>query len=308
MAIKIDTLKRAPVTVQEYIAFLESSHIIEQFRKSIYDREVMCLAASWLRSLAENKTHLLAIIADELASSTEFQARNFGQSQSFVIHRTADYTIRIMLWIPDGHQAKAIPFSYENAHDHAFDLMSTGFFGPGYRTSLFTFDYDDPVHRVDGLTRLAYHGDTHLREGEVIYYFANRDVHVQHLPESLSASLNLIVVKPDASVRQTVFDLDGPPDNGIAWGKPRYNSARKLRTQRSIFAALAAHGNARSRDALTRIARSHELEEVRALAWIALLNGLNPNPAWFGEIATEKSSYIKKVVAERVSIATENRA
>ncbi|PVF10538.1 hypothetical protein DBO95_30145, partial [Yersinia pestis] len=88
--------------------------------------------------------------------------------------------------IPPGHQASAIPFSYKVAHDHAFDLMTVGFFGPGYRTSLYEFDYNEPIQRTDGLTQLSYKGEMYLRENEVIYYFANKDVHIQHEPESLS--------------------------------------------------------------------------------------------------------------------------
>lgn len=68
----------------------------------------------------------------------------------------------------------------------------------------------------------------YLRENEVIYYFANKDVHIQHEPESLSVSLNLIINKPDASARQTVFDIESTDEgSNLCWGKPHFNSIEK---------------------------------------------------------------------------------
>lgn len=63
-----------------------------------------------------------------------------------------------MLWIPTRTSGQRYSFSYKVAHDHAFDLMTVGFFGPGYRTSLYEFDYNEPIQRTDGLTQLSYKG------------------------------------------------------------------------------------------------------------------------------------------------------
>lgn len=296
MAIKIPTLEQTPVTLDEFIRFLETSPIVDKLRHSNYDISEMQQIATWLRALAANKEHLLAMVATELSLLTHFQVLNTGQSQGFILHRTPYYTIRLMVWIPSGHQARSIPFSYDSAHDHAFDLMSAGFFGPGYRTSLYSFDYEAPAYRADGLTRLDYKGDTHLKEGEVIYYYANKDVHTQHAPASLSASLNLIIVKSSVAARQTIFDLEDSADKTVKWGRPRFNSLSKLSTQRSIFSVLSKHGNARSRNIITKIARDHELDEVRTLAWAGLLGYHDLDPAWAEALKEEKSRYVRNIV------------
>ncbi len=228
MAVKVDVKENTLITLNEFVSFLETSGTIEKLRNSIYSSEVMSCVATQLRALAANKAHIFSIIIEELEKTDHFQSQNYGQAQGFVLYTTPWYTIRLMLWIPPGHQASAIPFSYKVAHDHAFDLMTVGFFGPGYRTSLYEFDYNEPIQRTDGLTQLSYKGEMYLRENEVIYYFANKDVHIQHEPESLSVSLNLIINKPDASARQTVFDIESTDEgSNLCWGKPHFNSIEK---------------------------------------------------------------------------------
>lgn len=297
MTIKLNAREYASSTMDGFVHFLETDGVIGRLRNSKYDIDDMNCLAARLYALAASKDNLLNHIIAELEEPTRFQIRNNGQSQGFILYRTPYYTIRLMIWIPAGPQAKPTPFSYESAHDHAFDLMSVGFFGPGYRTSLYSFDYNDPIRSVDGLTRLDYKGDEYLREGEVIYYFANQDVHVQHAPISLSASLNLIIVKPNSAARQTVFDLQEDSSSGnVAWGKPRFNSQSRLVGQRSIFSVLSMHGNARSRLAMAKIARDHELEEVKALAWAALLQGKFSDPHLHAELAEEKSTFVKNIV------------
>ncbi len=297
MAIKITTPRLTPITVKEMVSFPDNSQYLDKLRYSHYQTEEMELVASRLRALAANRQHILQTIITELQQPSGFQFRNKGQSQSFVLHRSENYTLRLMLWIPDGHQARSIPFSYEGVHDHFFDLMSVGLFGPGYRTSLYSFDRHETIRRYDGLTRLNYHGDMWLQEGEVIYYYANEDVHLQHPPASLSLSLNLIIIKSDTSPSQTIFDLDGPADNKVVWGRPRFNSRQKFNTQRSIFSTMLKHGDADSRHTVLQIALESELEEVRALlAWVALLKCPSPEPRWYEELAKEKSTFVRDIV------------
>lgn len=297
MAVKVDVKENTLITLNEFVSFLETSGTIEKLRNSIYSSEVMSCVATQLRALAANKAHIFSIIIEELEKTDHFQSQNYGQAQGFVLYTTPWYTIRLMLWIPPGHQASAIPFSYKVAHDHAFDLMTVGFFGPGYRTSLYEFDYNEPIQRTDGLTQLSYKGEMYLRENEVIYYFANKDVHIQHEPESLSVSLNLIINKPDASARQTVFDIESTDEgSNLCWGKPHFNSIEKIASQRSIFSALSTHGNMRSKKAIEKIAHNHKADEVRALSWVAMLRA---NDTVLSDVLTlEKSHYVRRVLAE----------
>lgn len=308
MAIKIEADEFSPITLNEFVDYLEYSQVIKRLADSLYDDSDMRSLATRLKSLAKNKDHLLDRITSELNIPERFQVSNNGQSQGFILYRAPDftYTLRLMLWIPSGHQARPVPFSYEGAHDHAFDLMTVGFFGPGYRTSLYSFNYEDTIQHSDGLTQLNYLGDMYLKESDIIYYFANKDVHVQHPPESLSVSLNLIITKPDATVRQTVFDLEEPHDNDVVLGRARFNSPYKLGNQRSIFSILSSYGNERSLQAILEIARHHELDEVRALAWVALLCRSAPDPSWDNEIAGDRNIYIRKVISSYQADISEN--
>ncbi|MDL4454760.1 hypothetical protein QRZ34_27375 [Klebsiella michiganensis] len=127
MAIKISSEKMTPITLNDFVLYLETSGAIETLSNSVSSPSIMSATAMQLRALAANKAHILSFVVNELEKSEHFQQQNNDQPQSFVLHRTPLYTIRLMLWIPSGHQAKSIPFSYEVAHDHVFDLMTVGF-------------------------------------------------------------------------------------------------------------------------------------------------------------------------------------
>jgi len=297
MAIKIATRAKSPITIEDFVLYLKSSRAVESFREGRYLSPMLRATATELCALARNKSHILAIVINQLKHIDHFQLRNNGQPQSFVLYHTPQYILRLMLWLPAGHQARSVPFSYDVAHDHAFDLMTVGFFGPGYRTSLYEYNYREFSQQRNGQVRLDYKREMTLREHEVIYYFANKDVHTQHEPTSLSASLNLIILRPAPHPRQTVFDLQPEAlPSKVCWCQPRFNSMQKLISQRSIFCALATHGNQRSKALIEHIANCHEAEEAQALAWLALLRSAEYVDS--NTLQMNKSSFVKNLLRQ----------
>ncbi|NHB89648.1 MULTISPECIES: hypothetical protein [Photorhabdus] len=269
MAVKLAVEPDTQITLAALIEYLTDSGVIERLSASCYNQDDMLNTASRLKGFALNHHEVLQHVSNALATPETFQYTNNGQSQSYVLYTCPVFVLRLMVWIPVGFQARSIPFSYRYAHDHAFDLMSVGFFGPGYRTSLYGFDYAHIEQSNNGETPLSYAGDMFLEEGDIIYYYANKDVHIQHEPVSLSASLNLIIPKSVPSARQTIFELS--ESEGRIVGKPKFNSLQRVISQRSIFSVMAYQGNPRTQRLLIHIAKTHQAEEARAMAWAAIL-------------------------------------
>ena len=83
-------------------------------------------------------------------------------------------------------------FSYELPHDHNFDFLTVGYFGPGYASDYYEYDYDK-VHGVIGeKAGLRFVERATLEPGKLMHYRAHRDVHSQLPPESLSVSINIM--------------------------------------------------------------------------------------------------------------------
>jgi hypothetical protein len=83
-------------------------------------------------------------------------------------------------------------FVYELPHDHNFDFLTVGYFGPGYWSDYWEEDYD-ALHGWRGEhAGLRYIERSRLSEGRLLHYRAHRDVHSQLPPDSLSVSLNIM--------------------------------------------------------------------------------------------------------------------
>ncbi|MCW7548201.1 hypothetical protein OO184_09695 [Photorhabdus sp. APURE] len=293
MAIKLVVEPGFQITLTALIEYLTDSGVLESLRASCYSQDDMLNTATHLKALALNRHEVLQHISNALVTPETFQYTNNGQSQSYVLYTCPIFTLRLMVWIPVGFQARSIPFSYRYAHDHAFDLMSVGFFGPGYRTSLYGFDYSQIEQSDSGETLFSYAGDMFLEEGDIIYYYANKDVHIQHEPVSLSASLNLIIPKSIPSVRQTIFELS--ESAGRIVGKPIFNNLQRVISQRSIFSLMAYQGNLRTQKLLIHIAKNHQSEEARAMAWAAILRH-QPSQSLIDSALDDSSNYVRNAI------------
>lgn len=172
-----------------------------------------------LRALANNKSFLTAFIRDGLGRSGGFQPENAFSPDNIQLGRGPGFVVRALTWLPDARtymptsetaQREAQMRMFGLAHSHDFQLLTVGYWGPGYLTRLFTYHpqpCDAPGSRVD-LRRLP---DARLSEGRVMHYRPYVDVHEQQTAPSFSISLNLIAfVDAEAKAQRDayVFDSD----------------------------------------------------------------------------------------------------
>ena len=96
-------------------------------------------------------------------------------------------------------------FAFDLPHDHNFDFLTLGYFGPGYWSDYYEYDYEAVAGWSGEPVDLRFTERARLSEGKVMLYRAHRDVHVQHPADALSVSINVMHMAP----HQNWFDQYG---------------------------------------------------------------------------------------------------
>lgn len=256
MTIQIDLEDKATLSIEEFVA--------EARRANLHDETELVDLAPAMRRLSNNKEFLEQFILQGLEDVRGFQQDNLYSSQSYILREvTRRSFLRFAIWAPLGFGEEIDEknfYSYEHAHNHDFSLLTAGFLGPGYRTTINELlemprgFIGEPVHFGPERT-------VQLSPGRVLLYEAGKDVHVQHPPEGLSVSLNLIVDQADRFPEQLYFDVPGRKVAGYVGN---------VKLKRSTFMRYAAAlDTARCRAAIDRIACSHPCEITRIYAYRA---------------------------------------
>lgn len=161
-------------------------------------------AAEALAGLAANRTFLGDMLIDQLAGAMTGAmtgaATAYGPQALMLAGPRNGYFIRANIWPARGDPAYrssgAASFVYGLPHDHNFDFLTVGYFGPGYVSDYWEYDYASVRGDVGEPVDLRFVERSALGEGRVLHYRGHRDVHCQHPPASLSVSLNICAAFP----------------------------------------------------------------------------------------------------------------
>lgn len=162
------------------------------------EEESLLHAASWLGRLNANRDFLAEVMLAELkdTSGSQEEASAYGAQVVMLSPLGGEYFMRANFWPSrDEHSFRASgqnAFSYELPHDHNFDFLTVGYFGPGYASDYYEFDYDSVEGIVGEKANLRFIERSTLEPGKLMHYRAHRDVHSQLPPESLSVSVNIM--------------------------------------------------------------------------------------------------------------------
>ncbi len=138
----IDCHDETPCELGECIEALES----EGFRA--YEEDSLLHAASWLRKLGNNRHFLGDMMLEELKQGADVvdEASSYGPQVVMLSGLGREYYMRANFWpSADEHMFRASgsgAFSYELPHDHNFDFLTVGYFGPGYTSDYYEYDYE----------------------------------------------------------------------------------------------------------------------------------------------------------------------
>ncbi|WP_295794691.1 hypothetical protein [Mucilaginibacter sp.] len=189
------------------IGLVEFREIMKGTKVDFKNQDDLFYSAKYLNQLNNNKTFLTNFLTAELKNIYDFQKSNVHGSSVFSIYQTDEYLLRAVVWSPVSESEKADPnFKYDVFHDHNFDLLTAGYFGPGYKTRSFIYNSDEVTGLLGEHVKMEDKGIYTLSEGKIMYYQAKKDIHNQIPPESISVSINIIPKRNIAASPQYEFD------------------------------------------------------------------------------------------------------
>lgn len=228
------------------------------------DEESLTHASHWLGRLGNDRhfigDRLLDCLGNPRSAAGTGGLPGDGNRLALAAPENSDFRLLAAIWqVPDDSaRAGALCHAgYGQAHDHAADVVTLGYFGPGCLRDHFEHA-EDARGRA---TRLRPAGQLALGEGCMLHYRARRDVHRLHPPASLSISLALV---------HRSRDVRG---QARRWSQPERGGAHTDDgpvTGQTLLRAAVALGGEAARETALYVARHHSSENLRLCAWQAL--------------------------------------
>lgn len=232
------------------------------------DEDSLHHAALWLRRLGNNTSFLGDIIAAELASGQrEEGGENAYGPQVVMLSRpgASDFFLRANIWpSADEHAMRASggeTFVYAMPHDHNFNFLTLGYFGPGYWSNHYEYDYEAVEGWRGEPVALRFIERSRLEQGKLQLYRAHIDVHDQAPPDALSVSLNLMHTRgAQGWLDQYAFDL----------GESRIKRIISNGSSEAFIHVAVGLGSAEALGLARDFGRTHPSERMRLACWSAL--------------------------------------
>lgn len=230
--------------------------------------------ALWLRRLGNNRRFLGDLLIEQLARRhrDDLPDNAYGPQAIMLSPPDGKFFVRANLWpSSQDHAVRAsgnASFVYGLPHDHNFDFLTVGYFGPGYWSDYFEYDYAEVAGFAgEEVPSLRFVERSRLAEGKLMHYRAHRDVHAQHPADSLSVSLNLMHMSgAQGWLDQYRFDLDSKRIAGIVSTGP----------SEAFMRIAVGLGGEEALDLAHRFAQGHPSERMRLCAFDALA-GIAPS-------------------------------
>jgi hypothetical protein len=224
-------------------------------------------AAPMLRALSRNRDFLADFAVAELKTRCAEQRRINPYSAQVLLLRPPSerYVLRAAFWpAAQDHVFRAsgpAAFLYHVPHDHGFDFLTVGYLGPGYGSDYYEYDAADVAGADGEQVALRFVERSYLSEGRMLLYRANRDIHAQIPPASLSVSLNILASAPDQGWRrQYRFDT---AKGVIAQGMT-------VASAQILLELAVGCGTGNALDLAQDFAARHPIDAMRLTAWRAV--------------------------------------
>ncbi len=228
-------------------------------------------AASWLRRLGNDRSFLGDLLIAELAERhrDDVLENSYGPQVVMLSPPGDDFFIRANLWpSPAEHMMRASggpSFVYGMPHDHNFNFLTLGYFGSGYWSDYYEYDYGEVSGwRGEEVPGLRFVERSRLDPGKLMLYRAHLDVHAQLPADELSVSLNIMHTSgAQGWLDQYRFDLDQRRIGGIVSGG----------SSEAFLRIAVGLGGGEAADLAQRFATRHPSDRMRLCAWDALAAG-----------------------------------
>ncbi len=235
------------------------------------DEASLVHAAVWLRRLGNDSDFLGDILVAELADRHRdtSEAGGYGPQVIMLAPPRGQFFIRANLWPstdePMLRASGGASFVYGLPHDHNFDFLTLGYFGPGYWSDYYEYDYAAVTGaRGEPVPSLRFVERSRLKRGRMLHYRVHRDVHAQFPADSLSVSLNVMHVgAAQGWSDQYSFDLE----------QRRVGKMLTNRSSEALLRIAVALGSDEAVDLAHTFARRHPSDAMRLCALDALAAG-----------------------------------
>ena len=233
-----------------------------------YEEDSLHHAAQQLRRLGNDRSFLGDLLIEELKrDQREDTGENSYGPQVIMLKPSGkgNYFIRANIWpSEDEHAMRASgggAFVYSQPHDHNFNFLTLGYFGPGYWSNYYEYDYDDVVGYRGEPVALRFIERSRLEEGKIMLYRAHVDVHDQAPGDALSISINIMhTTGAQAWLDQYGFDLE----------QGRISRILSNGSSEAFLRIAVGMGCENARDLAVNFGAGHASDRMRLAAWGAL--------------------------------------
>lgn len=171
-----------------------------------------------LRQLATNRTLLSDHLYNNIQRDGYDTRESLYSAYAFVLHYNDLFTVRLGFWAPADSEDERATFIYDLNHTHDFELYAVGYSGDGYTTIMRSILDRSPL--IAGVKpRLGEERILKLAPGEILHMPALYEIHKQLPPQTMSASLSLIIHPRQATKTEEAWCFDDkhvPTYPGIA--------------------------------------------------------------------------------------------
>ncbi|HCF25542.1 MAG TPA: transposase [Novosphingobium sp.] len=246
----------------------ECSDAIAAFGFDPTDDESLDNAARWLRRLGNNREFLGDILVEQLAQRHREESLDNAYSPQVIMLSppNGQFFMRANIW-PSLHEHMVRAsggdcFALEMPHDHNFNFLTLGYFGPGYWSDYYEYNFEEVIgYRGEPVPSLRFIERSRLEQGKIMLYRAHLDVHSQLPADSLSVSLNIMHTHgAQGWYDQYRFDLERREIAAIISPGP----------SEALIKVAVGLGGEEAIDLAERLARSHPSDRMRLAAWDAL--------------------------------------
>lgn len=240
-----------------------------------------------IHKLSNNREFLLDILHKELLDIESYSSNNSYSAQTTILCKHEKFFVRVNAWEPlseqeDKQKWQNELFFYGKAHDHNFSLLTVGYYGLGYETDMWEYDYNKVVGEVGEQVDLTFLENTTLPKGKAMIYRMSKDIHSQFASKDYSISLNLIpITRTGVRKEQFFFDTDKKIISGLTSNEG---------TGRYFLLNLAGYyGNNKTLNLVEGLAFNHQIPFIRMKSYDAMakLTG-NKKDVW--ELALKKDN------------------
>lgn len=280
----------ASIGLEEFADFIESE-------VDVSSHEGLLSTSENLGALKNDRTFLAKKIVDELKEFATAQSGNVYTGQVIILESRKNWFMRANMWPkrddPVLAHVSTNAFSYETPHDHNFNFLTIGYYGPGYHSDYYEYDSTDLVGYAGEKVALKFIEHTTLSEGKVMLYRSGIDVHSQYHPDDFSISINLISRGQQFPMpNQYGFDLA----QGTLTGLINPNSSPML-------VRMAAHvGDANTDDVLLDLLSTRHCPRTRVAAYEALaMRHPSDCDTWLTRAESDPSRYVQHHVPALVT-------